>query len=121
MPKMLCDHKMYDAMAILYWLEEHGKCDADKLFGLVELLMIRYPLFSIDQLLAMCSKIAWYKKAVAAHAVAAQGLSDFSAYFHGQMDYFTEGKTAEAVQFKKMNPHIMVMAPNGRRNPKKGT
>ena len=110
LPATLCDHKIYDAFITLFWKEMHGKCDADKLFGLIELLMILYPLFTIDQLLDMCQQVKWCTKSASARLVSPQSMTDFVPMFEAQYRSFTDsrGKISSAVRFTERNPHIMV-------------
>ena len=102
-PKMVCDHKMYDVYITLTWAEMHGKCDADRLFGLLQQLMALSALFSIEELVALAMKIMWRDAPVEGHVIAASGLSDWGPYFSGQ----NTTKYAPEVNFKAFNPHIM--------------
>ena len=45
----LCDRKLFDVNINLYFFEQHGKCDVDKLFGVIEWLLNHSNLFSADQ------------------------------------------------------------------------
>mmetsp|Transcript_43932 Transcript_43932/g.102727 ORF Transcript_43932/g.102727 Transcript_43932/m.102727 type:complete len:86 (+) Transcript_43932:1088-1345(+) len=45
----LCDRKWFDANICLFWYEEHGKCDVDKLFGAIEWMLGHWNCFSQDQ------------------------------------------------------------------------